>query len=36
MRPEEVNALYDRNYAAEYEDKFINRDICRSDAEFEV
>jgi len=36
MSPEEVNYLYDRRYAAEYEDKFITRDICRSDAEFEV
>jgi SAM-dependent methyltransferase len=36
MRRDEVNALYNRQYAAEYEDKFIHRDICRSDAEFEV
>jgi SAM-dependent methyltransferase len=31
-----VNDLYDRQYVATYDEKFLSRDICRSDTAFEV
>ena len=36
MKRDEVNVLYDRAYADSYDAKFIHRDICQSDASFEV
>ena len=36
MDPEDLNVLYDRQYAAADDDRFLLRDVFRSDAAFEV
>jgi SAM-dependent methyltransferase len=36
MDPEDLNVLYDRQYVAAYDDRFLSRGLCRVDTAFEI